>query len=239
MKDKIVAWIKDYFGERGKAIIGISGGKDSTVAAALCVEALGKNRVLGVLMPEGIQKDIEDSYRVCKFLDIPHYEVNIGVAMDALTAELPEEFFGKNNNIYYTNTPARLRMTTLYAVAGLVGGRVCNTSNAAEVYVGYSTKWGDGVGDFAPLRDLTVAEVIEVGRQCGLPEDLLVKPPADGMSGKTDEDNLGFTYEDVARVMNTDIEGMDLSVFAQIVERHVISEHKRGVNIPYFKKGSN
>ena len=241
MKDKIVRWIRNYFNKNGgpdtKAVIGISGGKDSTVAAALCVEALGADRVFGVLIPQDLQKDIYDSNWVVTLLGIPHCVINIGQTCTALYSamnrglELEGNAGVQNSSIVATNTPARIRMATLYAVAGMIGGRVCNTSNAAEIYVGYSTKWGDGVGDFGPLRGLTVAEVIEVGRECGLPEELLVKPPADGMSGLTDEDNLGFTYEEVAKVMNNDIVGMDLNTYAEIERRHAISLHKQ-VNIP-------
>lgn len=243
MKDKIVKWIKDYFADNGspstKAVIGISGGKDSTVAAALCVEALGADRVIGVLMPQDEQTDIADSYKVCDLLDIQHYEINIGDVCAMLYGAMTLENVPNmdDNKVLITNLPARIRMSVLYGIAACVGGRVCNTSNAAEVYIGYSTKWGDGVGDFGPLRDLTVAEVIEVGRKCGLPEDLLVKPPADGMSGLTDEDNLGFTYEDVAKVMRGDIKGMDLSTYARIELRHHMSAHKQVLNMPHFKKG--
>lgn len=199
--DAIVNWIKDYFIANGnpntKAVIGISGGKDSTVAAALLVKALGPDRVIGVLMPEGSQKDIADSYEVCNYLGIKYYEINISTTMDALTEEIPQELFElrDDNDIYWTNTPARIRMTTLYAVAGLIGGRVCHTGNASEAEIGYTTKFGDLAGDFSLLQDFTVTEILEMGDALNLPFHLVHKAPSDGMSGKTDEEKIGLTYK--------------------------------------------
>lgn len=196
-REAIIEFIRAYFYNNGttstKAIIGVSGGKDSTIAAALLVDALGPDRVLGVLMPCGVQKDIEDSYRVCEDLGIKYVEINIGPACEALYDELP-----KINDQIVSNTPARLRMTTLYAVAAAYSGRVCNTGNKTESYLGYSTKWGDGAGDFALFRNLCVRDVLALGEwyiQKGLlPNDLVYKTPADGLSGKTDEENMGLTY---------------------------------------------
>lgn len=199
--DNIVNWIKTYFVNNGnpntKAIIGISGGKDSTVAAALLVKALGPDRVIGVLMPEGSQKDISDSYEVCEYLGIKYHEINISTTMDALTEEIPQELFElrDDNDIYWTNTPARIRMTTLYAVAGLIGGRVCHTGNASEAEIGYTTKFGDCAGDFSLLQDFTVTEILELGDALKLPFHLVHKAPSDGMSGKIDEEKIGLTYK--------------------------------------------
>ena len=200
--ENIVNWIKDYFVKNGpdsKAIIGISGGKDSTVAAALCVEALGKDRVIGILMPEGKQDDIDDSRRVCEFLDIRSYEINIASACCALYRAIDEGYDFDHSVVndanIVTNLPARIRMTTLYAMAAKLGGRVCNTCNRSENYVGYSTKYGDHAGDFAPLEEYTVREVLEIGDALGLPHDLVHKTPSDGMCGSSDEANLGFSYE--------------------------------------------
>lgn len=204
-KDEVIAWIKDYFKDNkdGKAIIGISGGKDSTIAAALCVEALGADRVIGVLMPNGIQNDISDSYEVVARLKLQYHVVNINAACEGLYKFLADAVFLsggekaiKENTMITTNTPARLRMTTLYAVAALYpNSRVVNTCNRSEDYVGYSTKYGDAAGDFSPLGNLTVREVLEIGDALGLPRHLVHKTPSDGMCGKSDEDNLGFTYE--------------------------------------------
>lgn len=199
--DSIVEWIKTYFVNNGnpntKAVIGISGGKDSTIAAALLVKALGPERVIGVLMPNSRQIDIHNSYEVCEHLGIKYYEINIETTMSALTLEFPEELFElrDDNDIYWTNTPARLRMTVLYGVAGLVGGRVCHTGNASEAEIGYTTKYGDLAGDFSLLQEFTVSEIYAMGDALGLPRHLVHKVPADGMSGKTDEEKIGLSYE--------------------------------------------
>lgn len=200
--ENIVNWIKEYFVKNGpdsKAIIGISGGKDSTVAAALCVKALGADKVIGILMPQGVQTDIKDARRVCEFLGIRSYEINIGSACNALYSAIDTGYdYDHNiekNKIVSTNLPARIRMTTLYAMAAELGGRVCNTCNRSENYVGYSTKYGDHAGDFAPLEEYTVREILEIGDALELPHDLVHKTPSDGMCGSSDEENLGFSYE--------------------------------------------
>ena len=188
-----VAWIRDFFEKNGKdcnAVVGISGGKDSSVVAALCVAALGKDRVIGVLMPSGEQSDIQCSYDLVNHLGIKYYVVNIGEAVDAVKKAVPLELSVQS----VTNLPPRIRMSTLYAVSQSCNGRVANTCNLSEDWVGYSTRYGDAAGDFSPLAKLTVAEVKAIGRELGVPEHLVEKPPIDGLCGKTDEDNLGFTY---------------------------------------------
>ena len=202
-----IQWIKDYYKDNpdGKAIIGISGGKDSTIAAALCVEALGADRVIGVLMPNGHQADIADSAEVCGILGIEHITVNIGNAFASICERVGESLWmyggaykAENHPMIKTNLPARLRMATLYAVAAVYpNSRVVNTCNRSEDYVGYSTKYGDAAGDFSPLGNLTVREVLEIGDALNLPAHLVHKAPSDGMCGKTDEDNLGFTYDEL------------------------------------------
>ncbi len=202
VKRDCTQWIRAFFEENGKgcnAVIGISGGKDSSVAAAMCVEALGKERVLGVLMPCGVQADIDCAKQLVAHLDIPHLIVNIKDAVDGLTGALPFEPSVQT----VTNLPARIRMTTLYAVAQSHNGRVVNTCNLSEDWVGYSTRYGDAAGDFSPLSRLTVAEVKALGRALGLPENLIEKPPIDGLSGKTDEENLGFTYAELDRYIRS------------------------------------
>lgn len=205
IKDEIVAWVKDYFAKNGdsetKALIGISGGKDSTVVAAVCVEALGKDRVVGVLMPNGVQTDINDSKRVCDFLGIKSYEINLKEGYDALAQEISSKTGCELSAQFKTNTPSRLRMTTLYGVAALIGNcRISNNGNLSERLIGYFTIWGDGAGDFAPLANLYVSDVVNLGIELGLPEDLVRKVPSDGMCGKSDEDNLGFSYADIEKV---------------------------------------
>lgn len=195
VKDQCVLWIKDFFEENGKgcnAVIGISGGKDSTVAAALCVEALGRDRVIGVLMPKGVQGDIDCAYKLVNHLGIKHFEVNIKDAVDGILNNFPKDLeILEQTKI---NISPRIRMTTLYAISQSLNGRVVNTCNLSEDWVGYSTRYGDAAGDFSPLSNLTVTEVKEIGKILGLPLDLIEKTPIDGLSGKTDEENLGFTY---------------------------------------------
>ena len=203
--NKLIEGIKEYFkNTNGKvAVIGISGGKDSSVAAALCVKALGRENVLGVLMPNGKQSDIEDSYKLCEFLDIEWIKIDIFDAYKSIRNIIK---YQANHTMKYDdisenaeiNLQPRLRMSSLYAVAQSIdGGRVINTTNKSEAFVGYGTLWGDTVGDFAPLADLEVWEVILVGKDLELPEELIYKTPSDGLSGKSDEEKLGVTYEDI------------------------------------------
>ena len=229
----IIQWIKDYYKDNpeGKAIIGISGGKDSTIAAALCVEALGADRVIGVKMPQGHQTDINDSREVCEYLGIHHMEINIGPICNGLCSLIDMEYdFDKcciNNPMIKTNLPARLRMATLYAVAALYpNSRVVNTSNLSERYIGYSTKYGDGAGDFSPLGELTVCEVLMIGDDLGLPHDLVHKTPSDGMSGKSDEEKIGFTYDELDSYLLYTEDGLSDETVAKIERMHKTNEHK-------------
>ena len=235
VKDNCVKWIKDYFKDNpdGKAIIGISGGKDSTIAAALCVEALGADRVIGVMMPNGAQNDIDDSYAVVARLKLQYHVINIGMACASLYSTIARAVFLSNgdkaireNSMITTNAPARLRMATLYAVAALYpNSRVVNTCNRSEDYVGYSTKYGDAAGDFSPLGNLTVREVLAIGDELGLPSHLVHKTPSDGMCGKTDEDNLGFTYEQLDNyILGTG--AVDAEVVEKIEKLHKATRHK-------------
>ena len=198
--DACVAWIRDWFETNGKgctAVVGISGGKDSSVVASLCVAALGRERVLGVLMPQGEQFDINYSVELCEFLGIKSITVNIKNAVQAVLDEISDNVnLSEQTRI---NLLPRVRMTVLYAVSQSVNGRVANTCNLSEDYVGYATRYGDAAGDFSPISRLTVAEVKAVGRVLGLPEKFIEKPPIDGLCGKTDEDNLGFTYATLDR----------------------------------------
>ena len=194
IKNDCVEWIRDFFKNNGpdcNAVVGISGGKDSSVVAALCVEALGKDRVIGVLMPCGVQADIEMARKLVNHLGIKNYEVNVEAAVNGLLNALPDIEISTQTR---TNLPPRIRMAALYAVGQSVNGRVANTCNLSEDWVGYSTRYGDAAGDFSPLSHLTVTEVKAIGREMGLPEDLVEKVPIDGLCGKTDEENLGFTY---------------------------------------------
>ena len=204
VKNDCVEWIRDFFAKNGpdcNAVLGISGGKDSSVAAALCVEALGADRVVGVLMPCGEQADIDCSLKLVNHLGIRHYIVNIKDAVEGLKAAMPADLPLSTQSI--TNLPPRIRMATVYAVSQSVNGRVCNTCNLSEDWGGYSTRYGDSVGDFSPMSRLTVAEVKEIGHLLGLPYELVEKTPIDGLCGKTDEDNLGFTYAMLDRYIRT------------------------------------
>lgn len=244
IKDRLVDWIRDYFDHNGPgctAVVGISGGKDSSVTAALCVEALGKDRVLGVLMPNGIQSDIADAIALVEHLDIKHLVVNIGDTTKALTAaiegaegfELVAAGMSRDSII---NMPARIRMTTLYAVGQSLpkGGRVANTCNQSEDYVGYSTKYGDAAGDFSPLQNILVEEVRQLGYVLGLPDFLINKTPSDGLSGQTDEDKLGFTYAQLDHYILTG-QCQDPDIQAKIDRMHAMNMHKLQL-MPAFKK---
>ena len=201
----LVKWLNDWFNENGpgcNAVIGISGGKDSSVTAALCVAALGKDRVIGVLMPNGDQYDIDVSEALVKHLGIRSFVVNIKDAYDGVVNAAKAAGVELSNQSYINLAP-RIRMSTLYAVSQSYNGRVINTCNLSEDWVGYSTRYGDSVGDVCPLGKLTVAEVKELGTYLGLPDMFVHKVPSDGLCGKTDEDNLGFTYAVLDRYIRT------------------------------------
>ena len=206
VKNEIVKWIQDFFYENGKdcnAVVGISGGKDSSVVAALCVEALGKDRVIGVLMPNGNQPDIDCSKMLCDHLGIVNFTVNIFNVCRNIKHQVKDNTGGYWSTQSSINLPARIRMAVLYAVSQTVNGRVANTCNLSEDWVGYSTRYGDAAGDFSPLSRLTVTEVKAIGRELGLPSELVDKVPADWLCGKTDEENLGFTYDVLDRYIRT------------------------------------
>lgn len=238
LKNEIVAWIREEFKRHGRdtAVIGISGGVDSMVTASLCTEALGKENVVGVMMPNGIQADFSDSLETVKLLGIKHYTVNIGAAyVDLLNKVKPGDQSLVISNQAKINLAPRLRMASLYAVAQSVPGRaaVVGTGNAAECYVGYFTKFGDGAYDLNPIRDLWKDEVIALGDLMGLPLHLTHKTPSDGLTGKSDEDQLGVKYAEIKKYA---LEGTSGNKECdQIIKRlHEVSEHKRNP-APYFK----
>lgn len=226
VKNECVEWIRTFFEENGKgcnAVLGISGGKDSSIAAALCVEALGKDRVIGVLMPCGEQHDIDMAYLLVNHLGIRHFEVNIKDAIDGLMSSMPKDL--EITAQAKTNLPPRIRMSAVYMISQCCNGRVVNTCNLSEDWVGYSTRYGDAAGDFSPLSHLTVAEIKEIGTLLGLPEALVQKVPIDGLCGKTDEDNLGFTYAELDRYIRTgEIEDMEKKV--RIDRLHQMNQFK-------------
>ena len=223
-KDACVRWIRAFFEENGpgcNAVVGISGGKDSSIVAALCVEALGRERVIGVLMPCGAQHDIDMARLLVSHLQIRSFEINIKDAVEGLTKSIPFALQPQSR----VNLPPRIRMATLYAVSQSHNGRVANTCNLSEDYVGYSTRYGDAAGDFSPCSHLTVAEMKQIGRALGLPNELVDKTPIDGLCGKTDEDNLGFTYAELDRYIRTG-EIADEEKKAKIDRLHRINQFK-------------
>ncbi|MEE0955770.1 MAG: NAD(+) synthase [Eubacterium sp.] len=237
VKKQIIEWIREYFEENGpgcSAVVGISGGKDSSVTAALLAEALGRERVVGVLMPDGVQADIEDSREVVKAIGIPNITVNIHDGVSGLKKAIADaegfetvcgrKEFSKDAGI---NLPPRMRMAVLYAIAQNLpnGGRVANTCNASEDYVGYSTKYGDAAGDFSLLSHLLVEEVRQIGALLPIPDHLVQKTPSDGLSGLSDEDKLGFTYEMLDHYILTG-ECPDLEKKERIDRLHKINLHK-------------
>jgi len=227
-----VNWVKEYFANLGqtKAVVGISGGKDSTVVAAICVAALGKENVFGVMMPNGVQKDISDSQKVIDHLGIKGFTVNIGNAFNDLCNEicLGQELTYDTK----TNLPARLRMSTLYAVGQTLGAMVANTCNLSEDVVGYATLYGDSAGSFAPLSHLTTEEVMEIGDDLGMPTELVHKTPIDGLQPLTDEDKLGFTYHEVNELIRKGVKGQN---YEKIMKMYRANKFKTDIiQIPYF-----
>lgn len=236
VKEECVKWIQDFFAENGpdcKAVVGISGGKDSSIAAALCVEALGKDRVVGVLMPCGEQADIDCAEQLVNHLGIENYTINILDAVTGIKNQVSKSL--EMSNQANVNLPPRIRMATLYAVSQSVNGRVVNTCNLSEDWVGYSTRYGDAAGDFSPLSNLTVQEIKEIGALLELPDNLVNKVPIDGLCGKTDEDNLGFTYAMLDKYIRTgEIE--DLEIKKKIDRMHERNLFKLQL-MPTFKPG--
>lgn len=233
VKNDCVKWIYDFFEENGKgcnAVVGISGGKDSSITAALCAEALGKDRVIGVLMPCGEQNDIECAKQLVAHLGIKHYIVNIKLAVDGLISALPKDMEVLPQT--KTNLPARIRMSALYAISQSNNGRVANTCNLSEDWVGYATRYGDGAGDFSPLSQLTVAEVKAVGHALNLPQNLIEKTPIDGLCGKTDEENLGFTYAVLDKYIRTDI--CEDSAIKEKIDKMYAANRFKLEPIPHF-----
>ena len=240
--EKLISWIKEWFEQNGlncNAVLGLSGGKDSTICAKLCVEALGADRVIGILMPNGEQRDIDYSYKVCEILGIKYFVHNIGDTVESVLHNMIE------NNLIISeqttiNLPARIRMSTLYAYSQSLNGRVVNTCNLSEEMVGYSTRWGDSVGDFSPLGNLTVMEVLEIGDYLGLPKELVHKTPIDGLNIKedgsyvTDEDNLGVTYAEIDSYLGVNPTMIDNITWAKVDDLVHKSVFKRKP-IPTFK----
>ena len=236
-KEALIVWIRAWFEKNGRdcnAVIGISGGKDSSVCAALCVEALGRDRVIGVLMPNGTQSDIADSRQLAEHLGIRSVTVNIAGAVDAIHTQLRAARIDATAQTEI-NLPPRVRMSVLYAVSQSMNGRVINTCNLSEDWVGYSTRYGDGAGDVSLLGKLTVQEVKALGREMGLPENLVEKTPSDGLCGSSDEQKLGFSYAVLDRyIREGDCE--DPAIREKIDELHRANRFKLEL-MPVFESG--
>lgn len=236
----IMSWVKRYLEDSPSAplVIGISGGKDSAITAAALVEAVGSHRILGVLMPNGYQTDIDVAREVCEFLKISSIEVNINTSMNALfsaiKASSPDRWFSDNFNfVVNTNAPARMRMGALYIIANQIHGRVVNTCNMSESFVGYDTKFGDQCGDFGLFQEYTCSEVKEIGRILGVPDKFVDKAPDDGMCGVSDENRWGFTYDFLDHWIRTG-GGCTNDKEAKILMMHIKALHKlEAVRIPH------
>lgn len=236
LKTEIIEYIKNYVeSSHAKGVVlGMSGGKDSLVVAKLCAEAIGSENVFGVIMPKGEMTDIDDAVKTCEFLKIKYEIANIENSFND-TVNLTKNILKTDelSSVTLLNISPRLRMNLLYSVGGTLGYLVANTSNLSEKMVGYSTKWGDGVGDFAPLSNLTKTEVCKLGLALGLPNELVNKKPADGLTGKTDEDVMGFSYSELDNFIRNGIKGEN---FEKILKMHKVSAHKRNP-ISSFSKG--
>ena len=237
VRDRLVREIRNIAETQGfsRVVIGISGGKDSTVTAALCARALGRENVFGVMLPDGEQKDIADSRRVCEALKINKRVINIGAMHQALREATDQlgpaagdgEFdvpFSRESDI---NVGPRLRMTTLRYIGQAIGARLAGTGNLSELTVGYCTKDGDTSCDFSVLGALTSVEVVEIGLTMDeLPRELVVKTPTDGLSGKSDEERLGLSYQDIHKYIRLGTCG-DPETDEKIRRKESANMHKR------------
>ena len=227
--DKLILWIKEYFANNNikGAVIGMSGGKDSLVVAKLLTNAIGNENVVGLIMPNGEMMDIDDATYSCKYLKIKHYVLNIENSVKSILENTKSVLKNEQKELTTVttyNTPPRVRMATLYAVAGSLGYVVANTSNLSEAMVGYTTKWGDNVGDIAPIANFTKEEVCEIGLLLGLPRALVLKTPSDGLTGKSDEDSMGIKYGELGEFIRN---GTKSENFEKILKLHKNSAHKR------------
>lgn len=227
IKNEIVAFIKNYVEKAGAkgVVLGMSGGKDSFVVAALASLAVGSDNVFGIIMPNGKQKDVDDAIFECEFLKIKYTISNIENLYNETIALTKDSLKTENlSKVTTLNIAPRLRMNLLYSVAGTLGYLVANTSNLSERMIGYSTKWGDAVGDFAPILSLTKTEVQELGIELGLPENLVYKNPADGLTGCLDEEVLAFSYFELDEFIRS---GKKSENFDKILKMYNSSKHKR------------
>lgn len=231
LKESLVEWIRKWFKENGpdcKAVIGISGGKDSSIVAALCVEALGKDRVIGVMIPEDLDENDADAKRLIDHLQIENMCIELRPIVKPIVDQVFE--YGHWSEQSSMNIRPRLRMSILYAIAQSHNGRVANTCNLSESYIGWETRWGDAVGDFAPLAGLTCSEVIALGKELDLPKELIEKVPADGLCGRSDEEAFGFSYDELDRWIRLQVKGENHSRIMQLHEKNRFKQ----VDLPHY-----
>lgn len=235
---EIIENIQNWFKNNNikTAIINISGGADSTYVAYALVKALGKENVIGLLQPNDIQKDISDALEVVKNLNIKYYNLNIYKEYDAMVDKLKDVIVTFDSNDYNRfkcadfenatiNIAPRIRMTIAYMIANNIGGAVIGTGNASERYIGFFTKWGDGACDYNPIKDILKTDLIQLGLELGIPKELICKTPADGLTGKTDEEKYGFTYKILDDYIRTGI-CEDWKIKEKIDKMHKNSRHK-------------
>ena len=237
---QLIEYTREWFNKFGtdtRAVIGISGGKDSSVTAAVLKEAIGAERIRAIIMPNGEMSDLDDAKLLVEHLGLTSEIIPITDYYNAAIAT-----FEKANTFEVTsdlriNLAPRLRMSTLYAVAQGQGvtSFVVNTCNASEDYVGYSTKYGDAAGDVSLLQDFTVTEVLQIGEYLGLPEKLVHKTPSDGLSGMSDEDKLGFKYAQLDEYISGNKEGIPADIISSIERKHVANLHKLEL-MPAYKR---
>ena len=240
---KSVTWIKDWFRQNGpscNAVIGMSGGKDSTVAAALCAMALGPQKVIGIAMPDSGQS-LNDADDICDYLCIRYEKFPIDNAVRAITYGMSEYLKVTPSNQTRQNVPPRIRMAILYAIAQSNNGRVVGTCNASELYIGYATRYGDLASDFEPLASLTCEEVVEVGKALGIPDRWIEKTPDDGLPCSMPDDEKfreqwGFVYKDIHNYLRNGTSG-DEEVDKAIEKRHKAQEFKLGLGEVFAYKG--
>lgn len=245
MKTKLIEWVRKFTEETNAKgyVVNISGGKDSTVVAALLAEAIGADRVFGILQPNGDQKDISDSIEVCKYIGINYHTINIENIYNELRAKI--EYIGSNTapdpvrkgyplkitGKSKSNTLPRIRMTIARAIAQSIGYRFAGTGNLSERYIGWFTKDGDSSCDFNVIAGLTCTQVVKLGDELLLPYDLVHKIPADGLTGKSDADNFGFTYEQLdSYILNGTSGNKEIDELIRV--KHEQSVHKYGVYTP-------
>jgi NAD+ synthase len=233
-KDSIVRQLKDFLGEK-TAVVGISGGIDSAVVAALCVESVGQKRVKCMSLPYGISsnKNIEDIACLMS-IGAGYIYHDIKPAVDCICPKLQDK-------IVRGNVMARIRMVCLYMLSNSCNGLVIGTTNRSEAEIGYFTKYGDGAVDVEPIASLWKHEVYEMGKLLNIPESIITKAPSANLwEGQTDEGEFGFTYDDIEKYFHALEHGTDPKLFVEpqaadkIAAMIKCNEHKKHVP-PAFK----